>query len=384
MARAKHNVAAKAKQNPMFKGNAYQGVDAAKDWYSHGHIDTAQQKVNLDVDTCKRLHRHSDCSVPVAWDSQRFKHVDTIQAAARNMGTVELAEDQHTGRRVAIKAMPLSWTGNNHNEFLCLHPKENEMPWRDVAITHYLSKDAKLDCVCEFVGLFRRSGDESDEICLVLSYCAGGDLFSWLEASTPISAFSDREALQRTVLRRVFQAVNEVHKHGIAHGDLSLENVLVKADEERRTDTVDICLIDFGAATSLRACGLRGKPSYQAPEMHTGDEYDAQAADSFSLGVIAYTLLVGNYPWASTKPNHCPRYSYVAQKGFLPFMQRNCVRSPLGAVLPLASALSPGAISLLSGLLTPNPSERLSVSAALTHPWTLNLLDVGVSAAEAA
>lgn len=244
------------------------------------------------------LNEATHAVVPQEWDPQRFRHVALLQEAPRNSGRVELQEDLQTGRHVAVKAMPSAWVCSSHEAFVEAHPEENELPWRDILTTFHLSQVAGLTCVCEFVGLFHRQAEEGLEVCIVLSFCAGGDLFCWLERSQPLIG-AQRESAARPLMQKVLQAVQTIHAQGVAHGDLSLENVLLLNAEEEAADPLaaEIRIIDFGASTGPRATGVRGKPSYQAPEVHSDEEYDAFAADTFSLGVMIFTLAVGNYPW---------------------------------------------------------------------------------------
>jgi len=308
---------------------------------------------------------------PEDWDTHRFRFIAIIQQAARNQGKVELAEDQQTGLLVAVKAMPFSWACESHEEFILAHPEENELPWRDIATTYYLSKALRLNCVCEFIGLYRRIGEppgNESELCFVLSYCAGGDLFSWLERSLQ-TAGTDRETHAQPLIRHVLHAVSKVHRHGLAHGDLSLENILLTDAEDRHPEAVQVRLIDFGASTGPRATGSRGKPSYQAPEVHSGAEYDARVADAFSLGVMAFALVVGDYPWRSTRRHLCPCFGFAVDRGFPAYLARRKMRRRDGTVVTLAETLSPHVVSLLSGMLSVSPVTRLTVPAALEHPW---------------
>lgn len=323
------------------------------------------------------------------WDWQRFRLRAILRQAARNNVQVELAEDLIHGRLVAVKAMPTSWVCESPAAFKAAHPEEIELPWCDIAATFHLSCIARLSCVCTFVGIFQRNtvvvappdaamgstGEsprsaagaptEKDEKCLVLSYCAGGDLFSWLERSLAAGCNGTcRETPARPLLHRLLQAVSDVHAQGVAHGDLSLENVLLFNDQ----DTA-VCLIDFGASTGSRASGVRGKPSYQAPEMHTGLEYDAFLADAFSLGVLVFSLVVGDYPWLSTKPHRCSKYKFFTQKGLVSYLSRRKVRNSGGEIITLAALLSPEITAILEGLLCVDPLHRLSVGAALQSPW---------------
>ena len=81
-------------------------------------------------------------------------------------------------------------------------------------------------------------------------------------------------------------------KKNVTHRDLKLENILVNAN-------MDIKLTDFGFATysadQLSAYG--GTASYMAPEVHERKKYDGNASDVFSLGVILFLLVIGNFPF---------------------------------------------------------------------------------------
>mmetsp|Transcript_13824 Transcript_13824/g.39576 ORF Transcript_13824/g.39576 Transcript_13824/m.39576 type:complete len:331 (+) Transcript_13824:154-1146(+) len=318
------------------------------------------------------LNEATHAVVPQEWDPQRFRHVALLQEAPRNSGRVELQEDLQTGRHVAVKAMPSAWVCSSHEAFVEAHPEENELPWRDILTTFHLSQVAGLTCVCEFVGLFHRQAEEGLEVCIVLSFCAGGDLFCWLERSQPLIG-AQRESAARPLMQKVLQAVQTIHAQGVAHGDLSLENVLLLNAEEEAADPLaaEIRIIDFGASTGPRATGVRGKPSYQAPEVHSDEEYDAFAADTFSLGVMIFTLAVGNYPWRSTRPHVCPCFRYATERGLIAYLARRKIKGGSGELVTLAALLTPSLISLLSGMLSVEGGTRMTLQAALEHPWFL-------------
>ena len=105
------------------------------------------------------------------------------------------------------------------------------------------------------------------------------------------------------IVGQIFTAVCWLHDLGVAHRDLSLENILLTDNG----GSMQVKLIDFGMSTTQRVCKreLRGKQSYQAPEMH-GPEYDAFLADEFALGVVLFAMAVQDYPWTSTKKKLMP------------------------------------------------------------------------------
>lgn len=303
------------------------------------------------------------------WDPGRFEHVALLQQALRNQGYVDLCFDREARRHVAVKVMPASWVCESHEAFVATHTDENELPWRDIGATYYLSRVAGLPCVCDFVGLFKRqSSEHGEEVCMVLSYCEGGDLFSLLERSLSVVG-AGRESLTRPLMRKVVQAVRDVHARGLSHGDLSLENVLLAIPLEEDPEAAVVKLIDFGACGGRRVRGVRGKPSYQAPEAHAGEDYDALAADAFSVGVMIFTLAVGNYPWKSTRPHVCPCWKFSASSGLDAYLARRKIGGPSGEVVSLKELLSPELVTLLEGLLAPDAASRLDMSAALEMPW---------------
>ncbi len=104
--------------------------------------------------------------------------------------------------------------------------------------------------------------------------------------------------LQRTLelSLRIVEAVAQLHTHGVVHGDLSPQNILMREGD-------DPVLIDFGASLvwdssqpyregTLHVETVRGTPGYLAPESLLGERLDSRS-DLYSLGCILYELLSG-------------------------------------------------------------------------------------------
>ena len=119
-------------------------------------------------------------------------------------------------------------------------------------------------------------------------------------------ADSGRKLTESEIAKIVYQvlmAINYIHASSIFHRDLKLENIMVDIKHEAGPDGTrehSICckLADFGFATWIARepkVHILGAPLYMAPEAHAR-QYDNKC-DIWSLGVIAYVLLTGNFPF---------------------------------------------------------------------------------------
>eukprot|EP00954_Amorphochlora_amoebiformis_P030885 1395352-Amorphochlora_amoeboformis.AAC.1 len=95
------------------------------------------------------------------------------------------------------------------------------------------------------------------------------------------------------VFRQVAEATHYFHSLGIVHRDIKPENILVHSSG-------DIKIADFGFATARRDGILKtscGSPHYACPEVCSSSTYDGTKADSWSLGVLLFVLVTGDFPF---------------------------------------------------------------------------------------
>jgi serine/threonine-protein kinase len=120
-------------------------------------------------------------------------------------------------------------------------------------------------------------------------------LTGWLRATDP------DPAARLAMIRTLAGILQEVHRAGIVHRDLKASNVLVAGEPAQPT------LIDFGIARiddlpDPRADEpLIGGLHTSAPEQIRGEPVDGRT-DQYALGVLAYRLLAGRYPFHSKAP----------------------------------------------------------------------------------
>ena len=125
------------------------------------------------------------------------------------------------------------------------------------------------------------------------------DLFTYVKAR-PNEYLSEREA--KRIFRQLIVGLSFLHERGIAHLDLSLENIVVGEDSNVR-------IIDFGQARKIshgqRLRGLLfGKEAYVFPKVIEGEWFDPFEADVWSAGVILFCILTGYPPFDIPTPNH--------------------------------------------------------------------------------
>ncbi len=94
------------------------------------------------------------------------------------------------------------------------------------------------------------------------------------------------------IILQVSYALLHLHTHGVIHRDLKPENILITEDGE-------IKVIDFGIAQLHedkiypKPSQILGTPDYMSPEQKENPHKVTYASDIYSLGVIAYELILG-------------------------------------------------------------------------------------------
>lgn len=336
-----------------------QGAGAKKEGYAARAASSRPAYDDLDVDdddgfvkAPRALHQRYDANEVSQWPSSRFEVIRKLQDATRNRGQVVLMKNKDENRLVAVKIMPNRWVGTSHSDFVIEHPSETELPWQDVGCVRFLN-NAKYPYACELLGVYR----DEEHTYVVTTFATEGDLFSWCEGG--VAPGRERELAVQPIARQIMEGVQQLHDFGIVHRDLSLENVLISA-AEGADPSLQIKIIDFSMASTARIfrnC-IRGKASYQAPELHSDQEYDAYLTDAFSLGVTLYAVLLKDYPWLSTRPGGCKCFEYVRKHGFRAYLQKRKLRNSSQRVVEF---MSEPLVCLLEGLLSFEPSERLTL-----------------------
>ncbi|KAG6410480.1 hypothetical protein SASPL_128541 [Salvia splendens] len=182
------------------------------------------------------------------------------------------------------------------------------------------------------------------KIYFAMEYVRGGELFA------KISRGRLKEEVARGYFQQLISAIDFCHSRGVYHRDLKPENLLL--DEEGNLKVTDFGLSAF--SDHLRQDGLLhttcGTPAYVAPEVIGKKGYDGAKADIWSCGVILYVLLAG----------------------YLPFQDDNIVamyRRIYRGDFKCPPWFSPEARKLITKMLDPNPSSRISIAKIIDSSW---------------
>ncbi|XP_077984371.1 uncharacterized protein LOC144439003 [Glandiceps talaboti] len=158
----------------------------------------------------------------------------------------------------------------------------------------------------------------------------------------------------------IVESVYALHKHGIAHRDLKLENIIVQGG--------DLKIVDLGLATKTEkhydaelniVCGTKG---YDAPEICLGEMdgeviYDPKSVDFYSLGIMLFTLLLDRTKYNMKK---CQKgISQATKRLHADLVIDRCVRGKL------LCGDCDEALDIIRDLIEPDPCRRLTNARVL-------------------
>ncbi|KAL7142610.1 hypothetical protein ABFS83_08G135000 [Erythranthe nasuta] len=182
------------------------------------------------------------------------------------------------------------------------------------------------------------------KIYFAMEYVRGGELFN------KVAKGRLKEDAARKYFQQLIAAVDFCHSRGVYHRDLKPENLLL--DEYG-----NLKVSDFGLSALLDSKGKDGllhttcgTPAYVAPEVINKRGYEGEKADIWSCGVILFVLLAGYLPFQDS--NLMELYRKISRGEF---------RCP--------QWFPPEVKKLLSRILDPNPSARISVSRIMENSW---------------
>jgi len=155
--------------------------------------------------------------------------------------------------------------------------------------------------------------EDADFFYTVQEACTGGDLFEYIEQFNHEDLVQFERQLV-TVMAEALSGLNHLHKHGLVHNDVKLENFVLSSSapksmgraRARLQQTIDrrkalggehLTLIDFDLVCEVgtKASRVLGTDGYIAPEAYKFEP--CTKSDVFSAGVLMYLIVTGDYPF---------------------------------------------------------------------------------------
>ena len=247
-------------------------------------------------------------------------------------GLVKLGIHRQTKRKVAIKII--------NKKLICAIDVQQVKTEIDIL------KIAKHPNIIQLYDVF----ENENYIYIIMEYCAGGDLFSYIEKR----GFRLPETRAAEIIHKLSTAVFFLHEYGIVHRDLKPENILMTDN----SNNADIRLVDFGLGKIIGPGVMCHDPfgtfSYVAPEVLQEKPYSFKV-DLFAIGIIAYLLVAGFLPF-----DHETSEREIAKQ---------TVYEPTPFPACVWNNISIEARMFVDNLLNKNPDKRMGIQEVLQHKW---------------
>ena len=226
-----------------------------------------------------------------------------------------------------------------------LQGKLIEMLEREINISKQLDN--------EYVLVVKEVVQTESTVMMVMDYIAGGELFEILKNEGILSLHQNIR-----IITQVCEAVKYLHSLKICHRDIKPENILCTSSEE----PFDIKLSDFGLSKQYRSDMLStscGTLHYAPPEIVGSKGNYNESCDMWSVGVLTFVLLTGNFPFNGSDEE-------VEKKIMTGSIDWDRVKE---------KDICEEAKDFISHLIVVKPENRLTAEQCLEHQF-LHILDV--------
>ncbi len=240
------------------------------------------------------------------------------------MGSVYLAVHTQLGRKIAIKVLHPTLTGN---------PLIRERFRNEAATLSHLHHP-------NIVTLYDY-WEEEDKLYLFLEYVEGKPLDEYIHTvSGPIP---DAKAVP--LFSKILEAVAYAHDQHVIHRDIKPSNIIINNSGSPKILDFGIAkLIGHGVDTMTKTGTRMGTVLYMSPEQVRGESLDKRS-DVYSLGVTLFQMLTGHSPYEGDNLSEYVVYQHI-----------------LNDPLPRMQARYPGVSDQMQGLVdkatAKNPAER--------------------------
>lgn len=211
--------------------------------------------------------------------------------------------------------------------------------------------------------------EDENCVCQIMEQCKGGELQDQMDLFRKKGKWPYTEAFICDVMKQTLRALAFMHKKPIMHKDLKPQNIMMVSK-----DSSSIKVIDFGLAELFRpAQEISTTPGgtllYMAPEVFRHNM--TVKIDIWSVGVILYNLLTGEFPFMEPWPFPEGKDERWWQERTVDKIKHS---EPTRNVR-LGQA-SNECLDLLWKMLTKDFEKRPDASQCLAHPWFQKFCEV--------
>uniref|UniRef100_A0A061REP4 Calcium/calmodulin-dependent protein kinase kinase n=1 Tax=Tetraselmis sp. GSL018 TaxID=582737 RepID=A0A061REP4_9CHLO len=257
-----------------------------------------------------------------------------------NFGTVRLCFNLNDKKLYAIKTLNKKTLTKNRG----LKKRKDADPLADLKREVAIMKKLRHP---NLVRLFEVIDDPlSTKLLMVMEHVQGGPIRS----DKPGAPGCMAEQVVVHYFRDMCMGLDYLHFNQIVHADLKPENMLLSA-------TGEVKITDFGCSRVLDEEGIvpsraTGTPMFHAPEMTTGQPYNAYMADVWALGVTLYAFIFGEMPFDGKS---IAEIHYNIANKALEFSASYFVSDELK--------------DLLLRMMEKDPAKRIRLPEIMAHSW---------------
>ena len=246
--------------------------DSSADYFE----DLSEQLVSpAYASVMRRARRAREAALLPHLQAEIGEKYRVLQGLGGGMSRVFLAEELKLARRVVIKVLPPEMARTSSVERF----------QREIQVAARLQHPHIVPVL---------TSDTSDTLLYyTMPFVAGESLRDRIGRDGPLPV---ADAIW--IWRDVLDALGHAHRHGVIHGDIKPENILLGD----RSAFVS----DFGVARAIEAAGSQGQsggvsigtPVYMAPEQLVEHSTSNHRVDLYAAGLVMYEMLEGRLPFA--------------------------------------------------------------------------------------
>jgi len=182
---------------------------------------------------------------------------------------------------------------------------------------------------------------------LVMEYASKGDLVNYIEQQ------NNNENEAKKLIKQIMNGYEEINNCGYIHRDLKPENILIMDDNTLK-------ITDFGFCEKMNCVSSQivGTEGYMPPEVLKNESLIPQEIDVFSLGVILFLLVAGEFPFG--EPNKEDEfYKYIIEENWNEYWK----------LVDSDNNFSQDLKNLIQGMICYEPNKRFNNEKIKSSKW---------------